>query len=42
MQVSDGSMFVLCRVTGNEQDDGVFECGFSEDGGSEACGCSVY
>ena len=42
MQVSDGSVFVLHRVVGSERYDGVCERGFSEYGGSQACGCSAY
>ena len=42
VQVSDGIVFVLHGVVGCESYDGVRERGFSEYGGSQACGSSAY
>jgi hypothetical protein len=33
---------VLYKVVGSERYGGVCECGVSEDGNSQACGCSAY
>ena len=42
VHVSNISIFVLYRVVGGERYDGVGECGFSGDSGSQACGCSAF